>query len=239
MAPTFKDGRMRALALAVPALALLVALSSTQADARSLKGSKAGEWLVGTQGKDKIKGLSGNDRLKGRRGRDTLAGGKGNDSVVGGKGRDRHRGGPGRDLLKAADGRVDAVVDGGPGTDRCVVDNLTELSIARGCESVNVQPGGGSNGGQAQPGLTVTSVGGLLCDTPLPICVFTIQGDGADALVGTATGTGGVVAVGAGVAITGTQWTATGLLGCTSDGAVRVTIGSESVDLPVDCNLGP
>ena len=235
MARTFRAER--AGVVTVAALAFAIALVPAAAGARSLKGSKAGERLVGTQGSDRIKGLGGNDRLKGRRGNDTLAGGKGRDVVVGGKGRDRHRAGAGADLIKAADGRTDRLINGGPGVDRCVVDSLAELSIARSCESVNVSPGGNSgDGGQADPGLVVKTVDGLLCDTPLPICVFTIWGDGADAPVGTATGVGGVVAVGAGVAITGPEWTATGLLGCTSDGSIRVAIGSQTVDVPVDCN---
>jgi Ca2+-binding RTX toxin-like protein len=238
MAPTLTHGRF--CILAATALTLAMALPATQTGARSLKGSKAGERLVGTQGKDRIKGLAGNDRLKGRRGADTLSGGKGRDSVVGGKGGDRHRGGAGNDLIKAADGRVDRLINGGPGADRCVVDNLAELAIARSCESANLRPSGsgGGNGGPAPSGLSVLEVSGLLCATPLPVCLFTINGDGADALIGTATGTGGVLAAGAGVAINGTQWTATGLLGCTSDGAVRISIGSETVDVPVDCNFG-
>jgi hypothetical protein len=45
------------------------------------------------------------------------------------------------------------------------------------------------------------------------------------------------VAVGPSVSISGSDWTAAGLYGCTSDGALRVTIGSESFDVPVDCAL--
>jgi hypothetical protein len=81
----------------------------------------------------------------------------------------------------------------------------------------------------------VLSATGLAGCTAIPICVFTITGNGADAPIGTVTGTGGVVAVGPSVIISGSDWTAAGLYGCTSDGALRVTIGSESTDVPVDC----
>jgi hypothetical protein len=143
-------------------------------------------------------------------------------------------------VIKAADGRIDKVVNGGPGVDRCVVDGVAELAIARNCEKVNVAPvggGGGGGGGGPAAGLVVRSVSGLLCDTPVPICAFTISGDGAEAPLGTATGGGGVVAVGAGVAIDGPSWTATGLLGCASDGYIHIVIGSDTVDVPVDCSL--
>jgi hypothetical protein len=35
--------------------------------------------------------------------------------------------------------------------------------------------------------------------------------------------------------ITGDVWNATGLLSCTSDGFVRVAIGTQTVDVPVSC----
>jgi hypothetical protein len=219
-------------------LSLIAALIGERAEASKLTGSRLGEVMVGTKGADRMNGKGGADRLNARGGRDSLLGGKGRDVVDGGKGRDRQRGGPGADLVQAVDGGIDAVVDGGPGPDRCFVDGLAELAIARGCEHVNLAPlGGGGAGGDAAAGLVVRSVSGLLCDTPLPVCVFTINGDGADAAVGTVTGGGGVVAAGAGVAISGGSWTATGLLGCTADGFVHVVIGSDSVDLPVDCVL--
>jgi hypothetical protein len=50
-------------------------------------------------------------------------------------------------VIKAADGRIDKVVNGGPGVDRCVVDGVAELAIARNCEKVNVAPVGGGGGG--------------------------------------------------------------------------------------------
>jgi hypothetical protein len=57
----------------------------------------------------------------------------------------------------------------------------------------------------------------------------------ADSLLGTVTGGGGVsLAAGVGVSIEPNgDWTATGLYGCTDDGFLRVTIGGESVDVPI------
>jgi hypothetical protein len=232
------EGRVApALAIATGLVIVAVALTGGSAEARKLTGSSQGEWMVGTQGADRLNGKGGGDRLKGRGGGDSLMGGKGRDLVVGGKGLDRHRGGPGSDLVKAADGRTDKVVNGGPGVDRCVVDGVAELAIARSCEQVNVAPLADGGGGGPVAGLVIRSVNGLLCDTPLPACAFTIRGDGAEAPIGTVTGGGGVVAVGAGVAFNGAAWTAAGLLGCASDGYIHIVIGAETVDVPVDCSL--
>ena len=219
----------KVIAAGILTLALLVA--GAPAAAKQLSGSKRAEKIVGTKGADKIKGKGGNDKLKGMGGNDALNGGKGRDSVAGGKAADRHLGAAGADRLNAADGRRDKAINGGPGKDRCTVDTALELSIVRGCETVINGGGGGSSSGA----LTVREVTGLVCDTPLPLCPFTISGEGADAPVGTVTGGGGVVALGGTVAITGTDWSAAGLYGCTADGYLRVTIGAESVDAPVDC----
>jgi hypothetical protein len=128
------------------------------------------------------------------------------------------------------------VIDGGTGTNTCILDTSLELAIARGCATIKVGASGGGAPGPAQ-GLQVLSANGLAGCGALPICVFTITGNGADAPAGTVTGTGGVVAVGSSVNTSGSDWTAAGLYGCTSDGALRVTIGSESTDVPVDCAL--
>ena len=98
------------------------------------------ENLTGTKGADKIKGKGGNDKLKGKGGNDSLNGGKGRDKVTGGSGADRHLGGAGNDTLRAADGRLDKAINGGPGKDTCVIDTALELAIVKGCESV--QAGG-------------------------------------------------------------------------------------------------
>jgi Ca2+-binding RTX toxin-like protein len=226
------------LTVAIGVLAVSVATGAGPAAAKTLSGSKRGETLTGTKRADKIKGKGGADKLKGRGGNDLLSGGKGRDKLTGGKGADRHKGGAGNDTLRAADGRRDRVINGGPGTDTCLIDTALELAIVKGCESVQAGGPGGSGPGGSGPGaggLAVSSFNGLVCDTPLPLCVFTISGSGADAPLGTVTGGGGVVGLGASVAITGPDWTAAGVYGCTGDGFLRVTIGSESVDLPVDC----
>ncbi len=79
---------------------------------------------------------------------------------------------------------------------------------------------------------------GLTCGSSLPTCQFEINGDGAEATIGTVSGGGGVgPLVGASVAITGDDWTAAGLYGCSSNGSLRVTIGSESVRVPITCTV--
>jgi hypothetical protein len=83
----------------------------------------------------------------------------------------------------------------------------------------------------------VTDATGLSCGSQLPTCLFQINGTGADSLLGSVTGGGGVsLAAGVGVSIEPNgDWTATGLYGCTDDGFLRVTIGGESVDVPITC----
>jgi Ca2+-binding RTX toxin-like protein len=204
--------------------------------ASKLNGSKRGEKIAGTQGADTIKGMAGNDKISGKGGNDSLIGGKGRDTIVGGAGADKMLGGPGNDVIKAADGHRDKVIDGGAGKNRCVIDTALELSIARNCSSIAAPSGGGSGAGPGPGGgLRILGAEGLVCASPLPICGFTISGDGADGTVGTVTGGGGVTAVGGSVTPSGSGWTAGGLYGCTADGFLRITIGSEFVDVPVDC----
>jgi RTX calcium-binding nonapeptide repeat (4 copies) len=233
------NGVRAPLLLGGAVLLLWLVLVVEMSGAAKLSGTKQGEKITGTRGADRINGMSGNDRLKGKGGNDSLNGGKGRDTVIGDKGADKMSGGAGRDVIKAADGRKDKVINGGPGRNRCVIDTALELSVARHCGSISGSgPGGGGGGGGAgAPGLVVENAEGLICATPLPICVFTISGTGADALLGTVTGGGGVTAVGGSVAISGPDWDAAGLYGCTSDGFLRVSIGSEFVDVPVDCTV--
>jgi hypothetical protein len=208
--------------------------------AKKFTGTKRGDKISGTKGADKIKGKGGNDKIKGKGGNDALAGGKGRDKIVGGAGVDRLLGGPGNDTLKAADGRKDVAINGGGGRDRCIVDTALELSVVTGCEQVIAGgPGAGGTGPGPGEGLRVQSFTGLVGCTQqsLPLCLYTITGDGADALIGTVTGVGGVTSVGGGgnVTVSGSSWTVAGGYACTSDGFLRVTIGSETVDVPVDC----
>lgn len=245
-------GRRSGSTLLVAAAVLTISLAAVTgpALAKKFSGTKKGETISGTKGADKIKGKGGNDKLKGRGGNDTLNGGKGRDKITGGRGVDRHIGGPGNDTLRAADGRRDRAINGGKGRNICIIDIALELSIIKGCSKViaggpGTGPGGGGGGTDpgAGPGpgpgegLRVLAIDGVVCNTPLPLCVFTISGDGADAPLGTVTGGGGVVGLGAAVVITGPDWTAAGVYGCTADGFLRVTIGSESVDVPIDCTV--
>jgi Ca2+-binding RTX toxin-like protein len=210
----------------------------------------------GRGGNDRINGGAGKDRLAGDAGNDRVNGGAGNDTVGGGKGRDSLVAGPGNDVINAADGRRDARINAGKGRNRCKLDRA-DVPIARGCGSITVRggpgggaPGGGGGGGQGgagggSPGLTLESADGLQCDQQLPLCEFTLEGSGADSLAGTVTGGGGVTGVGAGVIVTPEEglepsdspWTAAGLYGCTEDGYLRVAIGGETLDVPVDCEV--
>ena len=48
-------------------------------------------------------------------------------------------------------------------------------------------------------------------------------------------GGGGVTPVGGSLTTSGEDWSAAGLYGCTADGYLRLTIGSEQLDVPIDC----
>jgi hypothetical protein len=209
----------------------------------------------GRGGNDRISGARGKDRLSGDSGKDRLAGGPGNDRLAGGKGADRLAGAGGSDKLNAVDGRRDSQINGGPGRNACTVD-AADLSVARRCATIKVVPpgsGGGGDPGGGGPGgggpggsdpggsgdgggnLGLASASGLTCASSLPTCSFELNGTGADSPAGTVTGVGGVQGGGAAASTSGTDWSARGVYGCSSDGFLRVAVGSEQVDVPVDC----
>jgi hemolysin type calcium-binding protein len=248
-------GRARPLSgiAAVSALAALVALPAGTALAKRMVGTNGADKIVGTNkpdringrgGKDQVKGRKGADLLKGSRGGDRLAGGKGADRLKGSRGRDRISGGPakdrlaggkGGDRLNAVDGKKDAAVNAGPGKDVCVIDRA-DLALLKNCEKAKVKNGTPGGGGGRGGGLRVTSASGLTCGSAAPLCNFQLAGDGAGAPIGTVSGGGGVsLAVGAGVSIEEDAWQAAGLYGCADDGYLEVTIGSESMRVPITC----
>jgi Ca2+-binding RTX toxin-like protein len=99
--------------------------------AKTIKGTRSGEVLKGTNHRDRSFGRGGDDLIKGKKGRDRLKGGAGNDTLLGGKGKDRLRSGPGDDVLLGGKGNdrmtggrgfnqlnmVDGVEQGSPGND--------------------------------------------------------------------------------------------------------------------------
>ena len=266
-----KGGSGQALLISgVAVFCLAIAVAAGPAVAKKITGTKRSELIVGTKGADRIKGKGGNDLLKGKGGNDLLNGGRGSDKVVGGKGNDKVVGGPkgdtviggpridrikgqgGNDLLKAADGRRDSVIDGGAGTNKCIVDTV-ELDIVRNCGTVQAStpgqgPGGGGGGGGGGPGpgqgLRVLTVD-VMCGPSNPLtgvgCNFHITGDGADEVtVASPVESGGGVTnvLGVANALSPPNWDAQGIYSCTAPGFLRVTIGSESVDVPVPCTPG-
>jgi hypothetical protein len=255
---------VRAVALALVGAAIIVAPAAARVFSGNAKANRVlgtgGADLIrlgagndrahGGGGADQIVGGAGRDRLTGGAGKDRLRGGSGRDHLIGGAGKDRLRGGAANDRLNAADGRADLVVDGGGGRNACRVDHA-DVAVARNCSTLTVVSaspsgggGGGGGGGDAAPapadpgvlGLGLTDASGLTCPSSLPLCPFELTGTGADGLLGTVTGGGGVLpGLGVGLSIAGDEWTATGLYGCTGDGFLRVTIGTEHLDLAVSC----
>jgi hypothetical protein len=176
-------------------------------------------------------------------------------------GKDRLAGGFGNDSLNAVDGRADAAVDGGGGRNVCRVD-AADAAVTRHCSVVTVVGGPGTQNAGGDPGtqppvkeagfLELIDPPALSCPASLPACPFDLTGTGAeglpglpgapgvpgaDGLLGSITGGGGVTVPGMStlLTITGDVWNATGLLSCTDDGFVRVTIGTHTVDVPVSC----
>jgi Ca2+-binding RTX toxin-like protein len=256
---------------AAAVLCLALAVAAGPAVAKKITGTKRSEKIVGTKKSDRIKGKGGNDLIKGKGGNDRLNGGRGSDKVVGGKGNDKVVGGPkgdtviggprvdrmkgkgGNDLLNAADGRSDSVIDGGSGTNRCIVD-VVELSIVRNCGTVQAGtpggqapggPGGGGGGPGAGQGLRALTLD-VMCGPANPLtgevgCSFHITGDGADEVtVASPVEAGGGVTnvLGVANALSPPNWDALGGYTCTAAGFLRVTIGSESVNVPVPCSAG-
>jgi Ca2+-binding RTX toxin-like protein len=244
--------------VAVAAMATVLATSmiaearvfSGSAKANKVNGTKKADTIrlrggndraQGRAGADRIFGGAGRDRLLGGAGNDRLLGGAGNDRLHGGKGRDRLSGGGGNDTLNSVDKRKDALVSGGAGKNTCRIDSV-DLSVVRGCAKIVTVPSGGSGpgsgppgGGDSAAGLQLTTASGLQCESELPTCNYTLAGTGAESAFGTISGGGGVTTVGGSLAPQGDSWDAAGLYGCTADGYLRVTIGSEQLDVPVDC----
>jgi Tol biopolymer transport system component len=116
-----------------------------------LKGTIAGDLLLGLNGNDVLKGFAGRDcllggadkdtlngggngdRLKGEDGGDKLVGGGGGDRLNGGRGKDRYDAGKGDDAVTAADGRAETVRCGGGKNDRATLDHE---DTQHGCEHV-------------------------------------------------------------------------------------------------------
>lgn len=115
----------------------------------SIRGTIAGDKLVGRGGKDRLNGLAGKDCLFGGAGNDvakggdaddSASGGAGNDRLDGGKGRDKLTGGAGNDRISARDGKRDAVLCGAGKRDFAKVDGKDRV---RGCERVRRPKGKG------------------------------------------------------------------------------------------------
>lgn len=100
----------------------------------TLSGAAENDFLSGGTGDDDLNGGGGEDVLEGGRGDDTLNGSVGPDILIGGRGADTLDGGGdlGDDILVGGcDGAADTM-DGGPGTDICVIEAL--LDTALNCE---------------------------------------------------------------------------------------------------------
>jgi hypothetical protein len=235
------------------AVAAMIAVLATSviAEARVFTGSGKANRVKGTKKADTIRLRAGNDWASGRGGGDRIFGGAGRDRMHGGKGRDRLSGGGGNDTLNSVDKRKDALVSGGAGKNTCRIDSV-DLPVVRGCAKIVTAPSGGSGtttppgttppggdpGGSSAGALTLGSATGLQCGSQLPTCNYQLSGSGADSVLGTVSGGGGVTTLGGSLTTSGENWSALGLYGCTADGYLRVTIGSESLDVPVDCTTG-
>lgn len=216
--------------MAIAALGAFMVLAGEHAVAKRMVGTGGDDRITGTARADRVNARGGNDRVNGRGGGDRLKGARGKDRVKGAKGKDRLAGGKGRDRLKAVDSKRDRAVNGGAGKDVCTIDQA-DLRVLKNCETARVRSGPGG-------GLRVTRATGLTCGSSLPTCQFEINGRNAGATTGTVSGGGGVSTVaGASVSTSGDAWTAHGVYGCSANGYLLVTIGSESVRVPITCTV--
>jgi len=196
-----------------------------------------------------MKGLGGRDRIVGGKGKDRILGGAGDDRLNSADGsRDRRvAGGPGRNFC-----RIDTI-------DLPVLSGCQKIVVGNGNGNGNGNGGngngnggngtgdGGVNGGGTDGGtdgggdgaagpLSLTSANGLTCDSVLPTCTFQLIGTGAEMGLGLVRGEGGAtLAAGSSVSVKGNEWTAIGSYGCTTNGTLAVSIGSETVRVPVTC----
>jgi Ca2+-binding RTX toxin-like protein len=116
----------------------------TSGDDLALNGTSGDDVVCAKAGNDVANGLAGNDTVRGGAGNDTVQGGDGDDTVLGGPandtvfgdpGADTLRGGPGDDHLLGSDLSADTLIDGGPGTDICVIDEGLDPPPT-GCEII-------------------------------------------------------------------------------------------------------
>lgn len=118
--------------------AVVIVLLLSGAEAATSPCTKVGtsgpDSISGTAGSDYICARGGDDYAHGQAGNDTILGEDGADTLVGGAARDDVRGGAGNDQLFVVDQtNGNDKVDGGPGSDRCYLDNR---DVARDCETV-------------------------------------------------------------------------------------------------------
>jgi Ca2+-binding RTX toxin-like protein len=95
----------------------------------SKTGTNQGDTILGDDTAD--------DKLAGGGGADTIKG-KGGDRLFGDHGSDELFGGPDDDFINAADQQADTTIDGGNGTDTCVVDAVDPAPV--GCENITTVP---------------------------------------------------------------------------------------------------
>jgi Tol biopolymer transport system component len=98
-----------------------------------LKGFQARDCLFGGAGNDTLNGGGNADKLLGEDGSDRLIGGGGGDRMVGGKGKDSYDGGKGDDSVNAVDGRKETISCGAGKDDRATIDHT---DTQHGCEHV-------------------------------------------------------------------------------------------------------
>jgi Ca2+-binding RTX toxin-like protein len=117
---------MRRTILLLTVIVVVLMLAAGVALAVSKTGTNKGDTLQGDDTAD--------DRLAGGGGADIIKGRGGNDRLFGDHGADELFGGPDDDFLNAADQAADTTIDGGSGTDTCVVDATLDPAPV-GCET--------------------------------------------------------------------------------------------------------
>ena len=246
---------------------IAVLATSMIAEARVFSGSGKANRVKGTKKADTIRLRAerqrewpGRRRPHLRRRRDATgcsaaqaptgcSGGAGGDRLHGGKGRDRLSGGGGNDTLNSVDKRKDRLVSGGAGKNTCRIDSV-DLSVVRGCAKIVTVPSGGSGPGgrprragtprvaDTAGGLTLGSATGFSAARRCPTCNYTAQRKRSRLAAGHGVRRWRRHDTRRGADHLRRELVGVGLYGCTADGYLRVTIGSETLDVPVDCTTG-
>jgi len=130
------------LILGFVAIAAILLMPSSLAEAVKIDGTPGNDVLTGSSGNDRMNGGGGNDIMNGGLGNDNMKGSGGNDSMNGEGGDDQVHGGNGEDWLMGEDGKD--LLEGGLGEDKLFGGNGDDM-LDGGSDSDDLDGGSGND----------------------------------------------------------------------------------------------